>query len=354
MKKFLIRISLFVFVLLLSTELISWFIIDPLYYYKIDTYNAKIGKGAVDISFNPEKTPHADYLFIGSSRIPATINAEILVANEPSKVIVVAGRGQFNSGMHYQAIKNRLELFPDYLKGTKVFLEYAGSQIYTTPFSEDELTIPKHRIKRVNSSPHLLLPHVNFNSFLEFWEKSNNSLKVKTNLSLLYVSGTYRSSAFTREKFSRLNKPIFRPSKDKMAADGGIRNDKLDIAMENAMEAAKLDQKTLRESKLLTNKEIDLSTLAELHKLIIQNGGELIMFRVPEHSIRKKVHNYPKAKLNKVVFDGWLASKNIPVIETNEFKYGDNDFPDFWHLGINRRDEFTTLLYQKIRADFPK
>ncbi|NRA12455.1 MAG: hypothetical protein HRT57_10930, partial [Crocinitomicaceae bacterium] len=292
--------------------------------------------------------------FIGSSRIPASINAAVLVKKEPSKVIVVAGRGQLTSGMHYQAIKNRLEMFPNYLKGTKVFLEYAGSQIYTTEFSQDELTILEPRLKNANAAPHLLLPHLNFNSFLEFWEKSDNSLKMKMELSLLYASGTYRSSAFTREKFSRLNKPICQKGGDKMTSEGGIRNDELDIAIKKAKTVAKLDKKVLEESDPLTKEEIDLSTLVELHKLITNNGGELIMFRMPEHSIRQKVHNYPKAKANKVVFDAWLASKNISVIETNDFKSSDKDFPDYWHLSIDRRDEFTTLLHEKIIANFPE
>ena len=124
MKHFIIKTSLFLLIFFASLELISRLVIDPYYFFSINTYNVMPERQGFRDIFNLKPTEHVDYLFIGSSRVPATINPSLIMQQDRNKNAIVSGRGYMTEGIHYQALVNKLQKFPNYLKGAKeVFVE---------------------------------------------------------------------------------------------------------------------------------------------------------------------------------------------------------------------------------------
>jgi hypothetical protein len=346
MKKFLSKLGIMFLIFFICVEFISRLLIDPIYFYSINTYNLKGNKSIHDI-FNND-TKHVDYLFIGSSRVPATINADIIMEHENDKVAIVAGRGYTGAGMHYQALQNKLSNHPDYLKDACVFIEYAGSGTYTENFKEDKLRVYEPVDDTDKPMPHLLIPHLTIKSLFTFLKESKNSNSVKREMILLYVFSFYRTSEFIKEKYHRLTTPIFTKNESKLVSEGGIRNDNIDIAKQRAVSIAQIRKKEIENDPPITFSALDSSSLSKFHELITNNGGKLILFEMPLHSLQKDIYSSEKAKENKKTFEQWISARNIPVIYTDEFECQDSDFPDTWHLGKDRRDEFTNLLYSKL------
>ena len=349
MKLFLKKFIIFSLLFLGILELFSRVVIDPFYFYTVNTYNEKSAKDLKSI-LNAD-TKHVDYLFIGSSRIPATINPDLIKKLSDGKTVINAGRGYMTAGIHYQALKYKLNQHPDYLKNALVFIEYPGPNIYTNPFKDDKFRVHEEKNNPANSMPHLMLPYMDTKSLKDFFFESPNSLAVKSEMALL-TSGLYRSSEFINEYFNRLSMTkIFAESASGLADEGGIRNDNMDAAIEEAKENAKVEKKEIEEQPALTKALLDKSSLAAIYKLVTEHGGKLIMFDMPLHSVQKDIYSTPKAKASKAILEEWMKEKGIDVIHVPEFQYSDKDFPDTWHLGIDRRDEFSTLLFEEIEKE---
>lgn len=348
MKRFLIKTLSIAFIFFLILEVTTRFITDPLFFYNIRTYDVQKPLTLSSVYKKFEPTQHVDYLFVGSSRIPATINPQ-LFSKLSDGIAINAGRGYMTPGIHYQALKNKISQYPDYLRDAIVVIEYAGSSTYDTPFKEDKLKVYEPVIESDRPAPHLLIPHLDFNSYVEFMRESENGNEVKTQLSFLYFSSTYRSSQFVNEKFHALNKPLFGNKKQDLTSEGGIRDDRIEFAQQKALTIAKQQKERIINSVLLTTEAIDNSSFAAIYKLIVENGGRVVLYNMPLHSIQKEIYTSKKARLNKEVFEDWLQTKNIPVLYTSNFEFSDNDFPDTWHLSKSRRDEFTTKLFEQIK-----
>lgn len=329
-------------------EIYSRLRIDPNYFYAINTLNEKTEENYKN-RYKDFDTKHVDYLFIGYSRVPATINPQLIRQLSNGKTVINEGRGYMTPGIHYQALKNKLEEYPDYLKNAVVFIEYPGSQIYTSDFKQDKFLVYEPLVSTDKPMPHLLLPHLNWSSFRSFLKESNNSTSVKRELTLLYLFSSYRASQYLNDRFNAKNSVyLSKKRNNKLVSEGGIRNDIIDVAIQKAYDLASQEKKEIMEAPLLTDEIIDNSTFAKLYEIISQNGGKLMVYEMPLHSVQVDIYNTVKAKKNKIVFENWLNNHNIPIIYNPEFKYDDSDFPDIWHLSMERRDEFSTLLYKEI------
>lgn len=348
MKVFNKKLLTTLFVFFIIIEIISRLVIDPIYFYSINTYNEKKEKSFKTIYGNGD-TQHVDFLFIGNSKIPATINPQLFSELNDGKVVINAGRGYMTPGIHYQAIKNKLKEHPGFLENSVVLFGYEGSDIYISNFEDDKLRVYEPNLKTDKPMPHLLLPHLDLTSFLSFLKYSKNSLSVKMEMTFLYFSSFYRTCQFINEKFNSLDRPLLQSEKNDLVSEGGIRNDNIDYAQQTAIIFARQQKEKIKESPPLSQEIINRSSFAKLQQIIKDNGGNLLLFDMPLHSIQKGIYNSEKAQKNKFIFETWLKSKNIPIIYNREFKYEDSDFPDTWHLSIDRRDEFTKKLYTQIK-----
>jgi hypothetical protein len=346
---------IFIFVTIIILELFCRVLIDPVFFYKLDTYNEKsTGSG---ISFNKyshmlsqRNTKHLDYLFIGSSRVPATINPKIFKEKDTNKVVVVAGRGYTTAGTTYQALKNKVSKYPDYLKNAKVFIEYTGSKQWDKAFNKEQFRVYEPIVPGDKAMPHVLLPFLDTRSFIEFIRKTPNSNSVKANMSLLFFSSLYRSESYMKEKLQRLNKPIGTKSNEVVVAEGGIRNDKIKASREKAVSVAKIQMEESKNSPVISLESLNKSILSSISNLIKENGGTLYLYKMPLHSISKSVYISDKEMLNNEIFEEWLKINEIPVIYNSNFKYCDSDFPDISHLSKNRRDEFSMMFYDEYES----
>ena len=347
MKPFLINLSVFSIIIFICAELVSRIFIDPPYFYNTDTYNLKLDEptSLLDI-YNSKKTEHVDYLFIGSSKIPATINPALIMAKNPTVKVIAAGRGCMTPGIHIQALENRISEFPDFLKGASVYIEYAGSDIYASHYKEDKLKVYEPILPSDKAMPHLILPHLNFKSFLAFIKESRNSNSIKVDVALQFLISSYRTWPFVKEKVKNIF--INQKIKQRVVSEGGIRNDNYDFLNKIAIDFAEIQKKKVEDSPLLSFQQLDKSSLAYLNNLIKINGGKLFLFKMPLSSI-EDVYQSEKALQNKKTFEEWISSKEIKVISNDSFRYQDSDFPDTWHLSIDRRDEFTSLLFNEIQ-----
>ncbi|MEQ8472361.1 MAG: hypothetical protein RIC35_14305 [Marinoscillum sp.] len=351
MKQFIVTILSISIVFFLIAEILSKFLIDPIYFYSINTYNDKSNNSFKAIYRN-SPTAHADFVFIGSSRIPATINPT-LFRELSNGVTVNTGTGFMTPGIHYQALKNKLKSYPDYLKNSVVLIEYPGPDIYISSFKEDFLRVYEPVVATDKSTPHLLLPHLDYQSFLAFLTKSTNGIKVKVKM-LVLLSSTYRGCHFMRDKFNSLNNPLFQSNNPKLVSEGGIRNDNFEFAKQKAITVAIQDRNKIESNPPLSPEVINHSSFSKLHEIVKNNGGTLMVYKMPLHSIQKDIYSSEKAQKNKVVFENWLKERNIPIIHNPDFTYTDDDFPDTWHLSQDRRDEFTTKLYDQINKAQPR
>lgn len=328
------------------TELISRLLIDPLYFYVSNTYNEKKGLSISNV-LNRESA-HVDLLFIGTSRIPASIHPGLIKKMSQGKVVINAGRGYMMPGIHIQALQNKLNHHPNYLKGALVLLEYPQAPIYETPYKQDKLRVYEPVVDTDKPMPHLLIPHLTSRSLYTYLQESPNSLPVKGEMAMLYGISMYRTSQFINEKFNRLNKPLGTSTTKNLVDGGGIRNDRIAFAQEKAEFLAEQHRKEIAKNPQLSWNQMNNSSIAKLHEIIRANGGQLVLFEMPLHSIQKDIHTSEKAQANRMIFESWLAKNDIPIVSTRNFHYTDDDFPDTWHLAKNRRDDFTIELYQKL------
>jgi hypothetical protein len=317
MKPFIKKIMFFSLVSILVVEFISRLMIDPVYYATIDTYNLPY-KGLAKV-FGVKKTPRVDFLFIGSSRVPAAINADIFVKKDTNSIAIVAGRGYMTAGVHYQAISNRLRVFPDYLKNAVVFLEYPSYPIYTNHFEIDRYRVYESEHTNRESMAHLILPHLDFASFIIFLRDSKNSSKVKMRMISLYFLSSYRTMFFINEQWEKLDKPIFLHSSSNLAEEGGIREDRIERANQLAVEMAEVTRISISKAPPLTEEMLNKSSLAHLAKLISRNGGTLVLFQMPLHSLQNIVYENPKSQQDIMVFEDWLEQKDIILLKTGKF-----------------------------------
>ncbi len=347
MSRFIKKLFFLLLGCFLLLETFSRIFIDPLYFYSINTYNEK-GEKSIRQIYHNQETEHVDLLFIGSSRVPATINTQKIKELSGGKVVVNAGRGYMTPGIHYQALKSKLEKYPDYLKDAIVVIEYSGCDIYPSSFNEDKLKVYEESGNTDKPMPHLLLPYLNNKSFLSFLRDSHNSFRVKSKMTFLYLFAIVRANQYINEKYNNFNKPLFESTQQLLVSEGGIKNGHNASATKKAKKYAQLDKNEIIESDVLTDATINNSSFAKLCEIISNNGGKIMVYDMPLHNLQKDIYNSKKAIENKKVFNNWLVNNNIPILYTPGFKYTDNDFPDTWHLAINRRDEFTSKLFRQI------
>ena len=350
MKKFLVRISLFVVVVFFILELLFRVVCDPFYFYYIDSYSQKTDNFR-DI-FTKKPTEHVDYLFIGSSRVTATINPSVFMREDSGKIAIVAGRGFSTAGTHYLSLKHRLSKYPDYLKNATVFIEYPG--VGNVPSASYFVNKKSSVVYKTYSDEvpdkimaHFSLADMNLALLKDFLMNADNPLSAKMTMAGLFFSSTYRNSALVKEKIIKLDTPFFQKESTNLTTEGGIRTDQIDFVIQQALDTIAPGALDRELSHLLTVENLNKSALASLIELIVQNGGNPILYHVPVHSLGPITD---KRILNGIkILEQWVDAQKITVIENDKFTYSNSDFPDIFHLSINRRDEFSYLLFQKFQ-----
>ncbi|MDO5969485.1 hypothetical protein Q4Q35_06680 [Flavivirga aquimarina] len=345
MKTFFIKIIKHLFIFLIILEIVSRVFIDPLFFFSLDTFRNKSCKTIKCILEEPNDKP--DYIFMGSSRVAALVNLELLTDLTGNKNVLNSARGYMTPGIMIQALKSKLRETPDFLSDSKVFLEYYGQGSLTNLYIRDQLKVYETYTMKYSSQPQFILPYLNFSDLKDFWSVSSNSWKVKVNLTVLYFSASYRCALFMNEKFNYADKVLYK-GQSNVSESGGIRSDDIENTIQFAAISAEKKKQRILSEPYLTQEILAESSLSELNNLVRENGGELVLFKTPLHSISKEIFNTQKSKLNNQVFIKWLNTQKINLIEPENFNYKDEDFLDILHINPDRKDEYTHSLYNQI------
>jgi len=331
------------FLIFICLEIVTRILIDPLYYYLVDSYTIDKSGYNVHRLYFPEKTEQIDYLFIGSSRMPASIDINEFTRKKDSIVVVNAGKGFSTGSVHYLALTRLVENNPDILTNARVIIETEGGMNFTENFE-------KGRYKMDEYSLILLLPHLTLRSFIDFIRYSECELSLKIQLTKLYCSALYRNIPFiidkAREKLYKADHEV-----ELIAAEGGIKTDAESIEQSRQIVIGYANQRIEDEKNLSPFSEQDMnnSVMAAIHELISENGGRIILLDMPLHSVQDAVFTNEYNSQNKETFHNWTKKNNIPLVALEDFNYSDDDFPDFGHLGIHRRIEFTNKVMEKLK-----
>ncbi len=340
-------------IFLILTELFCRVVVDPAFLYSINVYNERSPNPGLKI-YGLQETTHADFLFIGSSRVHATIDWETLKENYPSKTTLITGRAYMTPGVHYQALKHKLDDYPDFLKGAKVFIEYSGWGTYTEPFTQARLRVSEPTGPKDIARTQFLIPHLAITDLPSFFRESENNWKIKLQVFFEKISSLYKTKNYLNEKIRGFQNRVFSLNKksetNAVASGGGIKNNGFKRANQEAIAIAKIHASEIENSPVITLSQLDSSTLSAFHILIKQNGGTMHLYKMPLHTIQKSVHESSKALQNQTVFLNWIASHDIKVLESSQFVFDDSDFPDTWHLRLSRRKNFTSLLMKEWKT----
>lgn len=345
MKTFFIKIIKYLFIFLIILEIISRVFIDPLFYFSLDTFRNKECKTIKCILEEPNDK--IDYIFLGSSRVAALVNSKLLSDLTGNKNVLNSSRGYMTPGIMIQALKSKLRKKNDFLRNSKVFLEFYGQGSLTSLYAADELKVYETSTTKYSSQPQLILPYMNFSDLKDFWSVSSNSWKVKVKLTILYFSASYRCALFMNEKFNYADKVLY-SGQSNVSESGGIRSDDIENTIQFARISAEKEKQRILTEPFLTQEVLAESSLSKLNNLVRENGGELVLFEIPLHSISKEIFKTKKSKLNNQVFKKWLNTQEINLMELNNFNYKDEDFLDVLHINPNRKDEYTYFLYNQI------
>ena len=353
MKYFVKKTVLGLFVFLLFIEIFCRLFVDPVYYIATDIYAVKPASFGLKDFYTVNKPKHVDYLFMGSSRVSASINIHAL--DSLHIVAINAGKGYSTGEIQYYLLSRWVAQNPGFLKNAKVLLEYPDDVPYKEKFNlgKDSAFVPGIS-SDLNPMPQLLLPVMSFHGLMEFINSSNNNLRMKCQMVLLYGSSFYRVLPYLKEKMKQVLDALYRGKSynANMAEGGGVKVDLLSV--EHAKQQAVIYSETvLKEQKYgspLTSINLDGSVLFQLNKLIKQYGGTLYMYDMPLHTMQKQLTATDFAKQSRKTFTEWTEKNGIPIIPLDGFQYSDADFPDFWHMSASRQNEFTLGLYKKVAA----
>jgi hypothetical protein len=316
-------------------EVISRIFFDHIYFEKVNIYS--------NYPCDVHGDSNVDILFIGSSRVTATINANIISRLTDNRLVINAGRGWSTPAIQLNALVHKLERCPEFIQNSLVIMEYPGYDFYTEAHSKTKYDVNENM-------PHLLLPYLDIKTFFQFIGESNNNFATKFEMTLLFLSSSYRTYQLINENWNK-ELSVSKTKKPELAKDGGIRNDNLEIVRQKAINFFNSRKHILGNTPNLTVELLNSSNLAYLNKLVKQNNGKLLLYQIPTHSQQKNVYDEHKLKINEIILKKWLVKRNIGIYKINEFKYDDNDFPDIMHLSKSRRDEFSEMLVNEMKRD---
>jgi hypothetical protein len=336
MKKFFKRTSLFLLLPFLTIELILRVVpvFNGLYLEKIDPYLVL-----------SEKDHNQVLIFVGSSRVAALIMPEKL-NNHLSKSDIYsinAGRGMTTGMIHYLALQ-QLEK-KGLLKNTTVFVEAPGGlcnyyENYKGNWVDDR-------------NIHLIIPYLNTKTLCRFWKYSDNEISTKLAVTTEYFLYSFRIYSITKEMLKKnsiaelVNKISRKHNRkvenNELVERGGIKIDSLSIANARtlAIEDAKLE---IQNQKLITLSDWDMSILKDMNTLLNRNNAKLVLFSMPLSSVQAQIYTTEIAKDNILTFREFLAVNKIQYLDVRFSDYTDADFPDLWHISMQKAEEYTLKL----------
>jgi len=318
--------------------------------YQIGGYGRKDGNTWFRALPPPASGDTLEVLFIGSSRVAAAVDP----ATFDSVASIAARRPvrSFNLGMGFSTYHEVLFALREMgrdggLRNRLVLLEAPGGlprhARWDDPWFEGDTRIMLSRYMRPGDLPLL-------------WREAKLDAGDKTLATVEVLTGWQNNfwrlrtvlSDRTRGLLDRVG-ALFRPQAPVVAADpvealvfarGGIRLDASRIGKirESAIEFAAAESADPRPWT-----GWDSTLLPSIVQQIRAGGGDVGLFEMPVCSYQRRVFESPRRREGAVEFAAFRRNLGLAVVPSDTL-YGDESFPDLWHLGIPAALSFSRRL----------
>ncbi len=310
-----------------------------------------------------------DVLFVGSSRVKAAIDPntfEKVVQRQQGDLRAVnLGVGGSTLRQHLLGVRNLCEIAPSHTRGITVFVEtYAG--------------IPgSMKGWFMSENPRLLAEVMRAKDLPAFWG-TRYSLEQKLSLTVRLAMFKFRPF-FWKERIRRtiIDKGAHllgivtsalgvaaeqspKPAVD-LAAGGGIRTDEKGVALVRKQALAIAHHENgnadMDEGSSVSSGEealVDWETneVGELVRLAQGNGGQVVFFEAPLHSIYRVYYGKAVHPATRRSFDAARKRWGTPLLIA-DVHFQDSDYPDISHLSKSMAPRFTQALAEQWMGRAP-
>jgi hypothetical protein len=302
-----------------------------------------------------------DFLFIGSSRVPAAIDRRVF-ANElqdmhfDRPIVRIPARGSSTIVQHWMGIRNFVDEYPDRMRGCKVFLELPGGLPTLRRSSHQPESVRADWLNE-DLGPQFLADVLRVGDLTEFWI-TGTSIELKVQITFRFMMNSLRLVQ-DREKIRNLVKckgvelvqemlevcsvgdPVDPNSKfADLAAEGGIKRDPKTIAMVQKRAKRRTAEMLVDQTPLAG---WDDSPIVDIANLLKRVDGELVLYHMPQSSYYNRVCDTEMRVSDRERFRRWAEQEGVRILNPT-FQTIDADFPDLLHLSKTKRPEFTKAL----------
>ncbi len=289
-------------------------------------------------------TVQLDAVFVGSSRVAAAVASDAFdaqmadVRGAPFHSLN-QGQGHTNLHQHVLGLRQLFAQHPERFAGCTLFLEAPGGLVGPVGWqgqwfnaARPELLV---ELLQAGDLPAFLASEGALEPRLEIlaiWALSASRLAVwRRGLREAFVR---RVGSLAERTGAQLGLLESHADSSDLSSGGGIRTDAAGIAL-----ARKLAEESAARAGAPQPGAYPDSVLQSLWELARENGGELVLFRMPVSSL---FDVDPDPELSKR-FEEWRQQHAVQLLEP-EFSSDDGDFPDLWHLARSRSSVFSRAL----------
>ncbi len=294
---------------------------------------------------------HVDAVFIGISHVWAAIDSGVFDAQvskasgHPFSSLNMGG-GQRSLAMHYLGLRNLFQRYPEKFRGCTVFLEapfdMPDKHTWHDPWYYPNAEMNVIRVLHEEDLSRMLANESGLSRKMliyGLWMENHSSfVSYRKILRARFVSMCELSTLRAAQK-TRLFQQEAESGPD-VQAGGTMRTDALAIKIghDTAIQAVAgelADQKPVQ--------DWNATVLADLHRLALRNGVQLVLFKMPKHSMFAPPYKTAVRQRDATMLAAALVQWHVPLLKP-DFSYTDDDFPDAWHLHRSLRDSYTKQL----------
>lgn len=310
------------------------------------------------MSFPPPS--HVDAIFLGVSRVEAAIDPSVFdtrVSQALGHPFVSLNLGAPNRSiaMHYLGVRNLFEKYPEKFKGCTLFLE-APFGLPERNTWNDSWYIPAGKknlisVLRSEDLPRALAAEQKSSdklAMIELWAESHSRVVFYRNLLRWRLLEKYESGLTSAIRKAHLLHETSDTGLD-IYTNGMIRTDAEAFSVGHAQAVQWVAD------ELATQKPVEdwnATVLGDLNRLAVQNGGKLVLFEMPQHTIFAPPSQTPLRREDARKLENTLSQWHTGMLHP-AFSYNDNDFPDWWHMRRTLRAEYTTQLAEAWLKSLP-
>ena len=305
----------------------------------------------------------ASAIFIGSSRTAAAVDANVVAGRlrergGPTNLVFGLANGYSTLREHFLGLRNMITAAPGCLSNAVVVIEMPGNQLIaesaSSPWSSREwpngllaVLMPGDEASFLKGSdPWMIKARIWSAHTARHFPVNRISTLVayRARIRTWYLN---RANDLLIRAIPALQRPSPETASQADLSDaGGIRTDPAHVAMAQKLATRKVAE-WLSRQKLITEDACGLNR--DIIELVESNGGRVLFLHMPVNSLFAKLSETEIGKENLKRSRAYVEAWHSQILETG-LEYGDEDFPDAWHLSRSHRREFSTAVADALLA----